>query len=290
MEENNTIEANEVIEETMAHKHFFKIREDLSPHTKMIIGLIGIFTILFLWYVLSTQDGVTTFLLGKPISDVILPSPGEVIRAFAPLHWDMELTKGIFLSLKRVTLGFIIAAALAIPLGILMGSFPKVGSFFDPLALFAGYIPIVTLIPLTMAMWGLGETQKIGFLVIGIYAFLLPMVAKTVQDVDSVYLNTGYTLGANRFQTVWHILIPITKARIFGHCRFLYGVGWTYIILAEYTDLSSGGLGSIIALANRRSFSDRVFAVLITIVVIAVLVDTALKHLGHMLFPYEEEI
>ena len=202
----------------------------------------------------------------------------------------MELTKGIFISLKRVTLGFLGAALLAIPLGILMGSFPKVGSFFDPLALFAGYIPIVTLIPLTIAIWGLGEEQKIGFLVMGIFAFLLPMVAKTVRDVDSVYLNTGYTLGANRFQTIWHVLIPITKARIFNHCRFLYGVGWTYIILAEYTDLSSGGLGSIIALANKRSFSDRVFAVLITIVVIAVLVDTMLKHLGHILFPYEEEV
>jgi NitT/TauT family transport system permease protein len=289
MEENNTIETNENVEEAPAYKQFFKIREDLSANARLIIGLAGVFVVLFLWFVLSTQDSITTSLLGKPISNVVLPSPGEVLSAFAPLHTDMELTKGIVLSLKRVTYGFIIAATLAIPLGILMGSFPKVGAFFDPLALFAGYIPIVTLIPLTMAIWGLGEAQKVGFLVIGIYAFLLPMVAKTVQNVDSVYLNTGYTLGANRLQTIWHILIPITKAKIFGHCRFLYGVGWTYIILAEYTDLSSGGLGSIIALANRRSFSDRVFAVLITIVIIAVLVDTALKHLGYMLFPYEEE-
>jgi len=281
MEPENTIESTEVVEVPLTHQHFFKIREDLLPRNRVIIGLIGIALVLLLWYGLSVHD---------VISKVILPSPGEVLRAFAPLHWEMELTKGIFISLKRVTLGFLIAAALAIPLGILMGSFPKVGGFFDPLALFAGYIPIVTLIPLTIAVWGLGESQKIGFLVIGIFAFLLPMVAKTVQDVDSVYLNTGYTLGANRFQTIWHILIPITKARIFGHCRFLYGVGWTYIILAEYTDLSSGGLGSIIALANKRSFSDRVFAVLITIVVIAVLVDTGLKHLGHILFPYEEDI
>jgi NitT/TauT family transport system permease protein len=281
MADENTIEENEVIKKPLIQQHFFKIREDLSSRNRLIIGFIAVILVLLLWYALSSAD---------IYSKVILPSPGEVLRAFAPLHWEMELTKGIFVSLKRVTLGFLGAAILAIPLGILMGSFPKVGGFFDPLALFAGYIPIVTLIPLTIAMWGLGEQQKIGFLVMGIFAFLLPMVAKTVQDVDSVYLNTGYTLGANRFQTIWHVLIPITKARIFNHCRFLYGVGWTYIILAEYTDLSSGGLGSIIALANKRSFSDRVFAVLITIVVIAILVDTALKHLGHMLFPYEEDL
>ena len=284
--EQQTVEAEQSItenqEKPQRHNKIFKIREELPSHHKTLLSLGCVVLVLLLWHMFSTGE--------NRVPRMILPSPGEVWDAFGPLHSKMELTTSISKSLKRVSLGFLIAATLAIPLGILMGTFPKIDSFFEPLTLFGGYVPVVTLVPLTLTWWGLGWQQKIGFLTIGIFVFLLPMIVKTVKDIDTVYLNTGYTLGANRWQTIWHIIIPMAKSQIFGHCRFLYGIGWAYIILAEYTDLSAGGLGTIIISANRVSATDRVFAVLIVIVVIAILVDTALKHLGHMLFPYEEEI
>ncbi len=157
-----------------ASSDILKIRESLPYYTKLVLGFFCVVIVLIIWLILSSGE--------NRISPLILPSPGEVISAFGPLHWEMELTTSVYLSIKRVTLGFMIAAALAIPLGIMMGAFPKVCAFFDPLALVGGYIPVVTLIPLTLAWWGLCEKQKVGFLVIGVFVFLLPMVVKTVQS------------------------------------------------------------------------------------------------------------
>ena len=267
------------------HETVFKIREVLAPHTRLVLGIVCVAIVLSLWVALTWGP-----VESRRISPIILPSPVDVVRAVGTLHWEHELALNAMRSLKRVTFGFLLAAALAIPLGVAMGAFPKVCAFFDPLVLFGGYVPVVTLVPLTMAWFGFGETQKIGFLTIGVFVFLLPMVVKTIQDVDDVYLHTGYTLGADRFQTVTHILVPIALARIYNHCRFLYGLGWSYIILAEFTELNAGGLGAAIAKANRRSKTAEVFAILLIIVIIAILADTALKHLGHLLFPYEEEV
>ena len=267
------------------HEAIFKIREVLSPHTRVVLGVVCVTIVMSLWIGLTWGPPES-----RRISPLILPSPSDVIQAIGTLHWEHELALNALKSLKRVTLGFLVSAALAIPIGVAMGAFPKICAFFNPLVLFGGYVPVVTLVPLTMSWFGFGETQKIGFLTIGIFVFLLPMVVKTIQDVDDVYLQTGYTLGANRYQTVMNILLPIAISRIFNHCRFLYGLGWSYIILAEFTELNAGGLGAAIAKANRRSRTPEVFAVLIIIVVIAILADTVLKHIGQALFPYEEEV
>jgi len=267
------------------HTANLKIREELSTETRLILRLVCVALVMGLWVGLTFGP-----IESRRISPIILPSPGDVIGAVGTMHWDHELALDAMRSLKRVTLGFLLAALFAIPLGVAMGAFPKVAAFFDPLVLLGGYVPVVTLVPLTIAWFGFGEGQKIGFLTIGTFVFLLPMVVKSIQDVDDVYLQTGYTLGANRLQTIRFVLVPVAMARIFDHCRFLYGLGWTYIILAEYTELNAGGLGAAIAKANRRSHTDEVFAVLLVIVVIAVIADTALKYAGKSLFPYEEEV
>lgn len=264
---------------------FFKIREELAPQSRLVLGALCVGLFLLLWVACTWGPAES-----RVFSPIILPSPMEVLQAFGPLHWDMGLMRATLSSLMRVTVGFALAAAAAIPLGILMGTYTKVGAFFGPLALFGGYVPVVTLIPLTIAWFSLGELQKIGFLFIGTFVFLLPLVVKTIMEVDDIFLQTGYTLGANRWQTMRYVLIPCAKSRIYNHLRLFYGVGWGYIILAEMSELDRPGLGALISISQRRSMTDRVFAVLLVIVLIAVGVDGLLKRLGHVLFPYEEEV
>lgn len=269
----------------VAQGPLFKIREDLAPSRHAFLWVASVALTVLVWVLLTLGEDSE-----RAISPLILPGPLEVLAALGPLHWKFGLARAVVASLLRVTVGFVVAAALAIPLGILMGAFTRVGAFVEPLALFGGYIPVVTLIPLTLSWFGIGETQKVGFLVIGIFVFLLPLVVKTIETVDDVYLNTGYTLGADRWQTLRFVLVPVAMSRIYSHLRLLYGVGWGYIILAEMNDLGSPGLGALIQLAQRRSHTDQVFAVLGVIVVIAVVVDKGLKVLGRAMFPYEEEL
>ena len=167
------------------------------------------------------------------MQSLILPSPMEVTRAFVRLHFEQGLVRSAVSSWLRVTAGFLLAAIVAVPLGVYMATFPAIAAFFRPLALAGAYVPIVVLIPLSMTWFGTGETQKVGFLFIGCFVALLPLVIKDIADVPTAFLDVAVTKGASQWQLVRHVLFPVAKANIWDHLRGVYGVGWGWIIMAE---------------------------------------------------------
>ncbi len=259
----------------------FGIREPLSAATALLISAASVVVMLLIWVAMTSGATVEA----RWISPLILPSPLEVLGSFGPLHWQKGLTTSIVYSLARVSAGFLLAALVAIPLGVAMGSFTQVRAFFSPISVIGGYVPIAALVPITVSWFGLGEEQKVAFLFIASFFLLLPLVLKSIGDVDEIYLQTGYTLGATHWQTIRHVLLPVAAADIFDHLRTLYGVGWGYIILAELI-AAEHGLGYMIQISQRRSQTEEVFAILLVIVVIAILIDQIFRMAGDWLFPY----
>lgn len=221
----------------------------------------------------------------RMLSPLILPSPVEVLQAFPKLHFEQGLVRSAGVSFLRVTAGFLLAAIVAVPLGVYMATFPPIAAFFRPLALLGAYVPIVVFIPLTLAWFGLTETQKVGFLFIGCFVALLPLVIKEIAGVPAAYLDVAVTKGASQWQLVRHVLFPVAQAGIWGHLRGVYGVGWGWIILAEVVN-AERGLGYLIDLSNRRGHTHAIFAVIIVIVAIAVACDQLWRLGGQWLFPY----
>jgi NitT/TauT family transport system permease protein len=222
----------------------------------------------------------------RALQPIILPSPQEVLAAFGPLHFERGLVRSAVVSFQRVTLGFAIAAILAVPLGVYMASYSGVAAFFRPLALIGAYVPIVVFVPLTLAWFGVQPTQKIAFLAIGCFVALLPLVIRAIDDVPRAYLDVAVTKGATQWQLVWHVLFPVSMAEIWENLRAVYGVGWGWIILAELV-APENGLGYIISTAQRRSNTDAIFAVIIVIVVIAIASDQLWRLGARLLFPYK---
>jgi NitT/TauT family transport system permease protein len=257
------------------------VRSDV-PYSRGV-GLTAAFVgiLLVAWWVVT--HGAPTDRLVQPL---IMPSPMEVLRAFGPLHFEQGLVRGIVTSWLRVTAGFSLAAIVALPLGVYMASFPSVAAFFRPLALAGAYVPIVVFIPLTMMWFGIEETQRIGFLFIGCFVALLPLVIKDISDVPSAFLDVAVTKGASQWQLVRHVLFPVAQANIWDHLRGVYGVGWGWIIMAEIVVLPKYGLGALIGISERRSHTDAIFAVIIVIVLIAVACDQVWRLGGELLFPY----
>jgi NitT/TauT family transport system permease protein len=247
-------------------------------------------TILFVALVLVAWSIVTR---GPPtermVPPLILPSPGEVVRAFVPLHFEQGLVRSAASSWLRVTTGFSLAALVAVPLGVYMGTFAPVSAFFRALSLAGAYVPIVVLIPLSLSWFGTGETQKIGFLFIGCFVALLPLVIKDIADVQDAYLDVAVTKGASQWQLVRHVLFPVAQANIWDHMRGVYGVGWGWIIMAEIVIRPEYGLGGLIGASERRSHTDAIFAVIVVIVLIAVTCDQLWRLGGELLFPYRRK-
>jgi NitT/TauT family transport system permease protein len=244
------------------------------------VGFVAL--LLAAWWVVTR--GAT--LEQRILSPIILPSPTEVLRAFPPLHFEQGLVRSALTSWLRVTAGFALAAVVAVPLGVYMATFRPIAAFFRPLSLAGAYVPIIVFIPLSLSWFGTGETQKIGFLFIGCFVALLPLVIKDIADVPAAYLDVAVTKGASQWQLVRYVLFPVAQASIWDHLRGVYGVGWGWIIMAEVVVRPDYGLGALIATSERRSQPGSIYAVIIVIVLIAIGCDQLWRLGGRVLFPY----
>jgi NitT/TauT family transport system permease protein len=260
-----------------------KIRAEVPDWLGRILGAVPILLLLGLWFAV-TAGGTPE---ARLISPTILPSPVEVVTSFPELWFDRALTRNLAVSFGRVLAGFFLAVAIAFPLGLFMGSFTKVKVAFTPLSVFAAYLPIPALVPLTLSLFGTGEMQKILFLALAFWIFLLPQIVAAVDGVDDTYLKTAYTLGASGAQTVRKVLLPVAWPEIFRALRLGFGVGWSYILLAEMVDIGKG-LGGIIMTSQRRGPREHIYLVLLVIVAMAYLTDKAWAMAGKALFPYRE--
>jgi ABC-type nitrate/sulfonate/bicarbonate transport system permease component len=257
------------------------IREAIPSWMGWVLGAIPIFALLLTWFAVTAGGAAEDRL----ISPTILPSPLEVVRSFGSLWFDRALTRNLFVSFGRVIEGFALAVAIVFPLGVLMGAFTKVKAAFTPLSVFGAYLPIPTLVPLTMSLFGTGEMQKIIFLALAFAIFLLPQVVAAVDAVDDTYLKTAYTLGASKTQAVSKVLLAISWPDIYQSLRLGFGVGWSYILLAEMVDIGKG-LGGIIIISQRRGPREHIYLVLLVIVAIAFATDKLWAAIGRRLFPF----
>jgi len=253
------------------------VREAVSERHARALALAGLLTFLAVWCVLSYADIVPS---------VILPSPTEVLQAFPVLHFQEALVRSAGWSLYRVTMGFVLSGLVAIPLGLLMGTFPAVKHFLSPLVDPLRFLPISALVPLFLVWFGIEETMKIMLLFVGTLVYLLPLVVEAVEGVDDVYLQTATTLGATRWQLVRHVLIPGSLPAIGEALRVMNGIGWTYVILAEIVN-ARYGLGHIITVAGKRSHVDQIFAGVIVILLIGVATDVIIRIINKQLFSWK---
>ena len=222
------------------------------------------------------------------VSPITLPSPQETFSSFPRLWSERELTANAAITLKRVFLGFSLAVAVAVPLGILAGCYSPVGALLSPLIIFGRNIPIAALIPLSMFMFGVGEMQKVMFIFIACVSFILADTATAVKDVGSRYIDTAYTLGAGRWQVIIKVLTPLAMPSVFNSLRLLFGLAFGYIMLAELVKMAGeeGGLGHLINVSQRQGPREHIYLIIMIIPVIALAIDRLLYWIQRELFPH----
>lgn len=167
------------------------IRDLPGPVEKVVMSLLSVGAVLATWHILTA--GPTEERIIDPYT---LPSLGETLRSFHSLWFDRAVARGAMWSLGRVLGGFVLAAGVAVPLGVTAGAFLRLNAFLRPLSIFGRNVPIAALIPLTLVWFGLGESQKVMFIFFASVAFIFFDSVGAVEGVPDNYLDAAYTLGA----------------------------------------------------------------------------------------------
>ncbi len=270
-------------------KDWFVLRQPIPQWQGVLLGASFIAVFLSVWWLLTLGEGDESRIVGS----TTLPSPHETFSEFGEL-WsqrpgELTLIGNTLTTLRRVTLGFLLAVALGVPLGVAAGCFPRVYAFLAPLIMFGRNIPIAALLPLLLFVIRDGELQKIGFIFFACVAFIISDSAQAIADVAERYVDTAYTLGANRWQAIIKVLVPLAFPSIFNSCRLLFGLAFGYIMLAESIKYSAGfgGLGFQINEFQRRGIRPGIYLIILIIPLVAFLIDKFLYWVQVKLFPHQ---
>jgi NitT/TauT family transport system permease protein len=258
--------------------NLFSIRSPLPKNTAFVLGFVAPALVLGAWCAIT---------YGGLVEPDFLPTPTEVVRGTLQLFIQYDLGTAIYVSSRRIALAFLLAAALALPLGILMGAFDPINRFFEPIVAPLRYMPISAFIPLLILWFGIYEKQKIAFLFLGVFVYLLPVVISSIRLVPEELVQTALTLGASRFQVIRTVLLPAALPEIFDSFRVMNAIAWTYVILAEAVN-PEHGLGYMVELARTHQKASWSFAGLLVIGGIGLLTDFLIRALSSMLFRWRE--
>lgn len=262
----------------------FDLRIPPPPSAGRLLGALTVAVLLFLWWLATRGPTPET----RWVSPVILPSPGEVAGSFGTLWRERALAASIAATLRRVLIGFGLAAIVGVPLGIVAGSWRVFDAAAAPVALFGRNVPVAALIPLTVLWFGIEESQKVMFIFIACVPFVYADAVRAVVSLPERYLETAQTLGATPVQIVWKVLVPLSMPDIYKSLRSLFGMAFGYIMLAELIN-AEHGLGYLLSTSQRRGLTEHIILILLVIAALAFVIDRFLRLMQRGLFPYRED-
>lgn len=249
----------------------------VAPATRVVLGIAFFALFLAVWAAVTLSGMISKTFLADPLT--MLQSGWTLLNE--------GFLKDIGMTVWRVVGGFLIAAALAVPLGVLMGAYKPVEAFFEPFVSFARYLPASAFIPLLILWAGIGEAQKLAVIFIGSFFQLVLMVAVSVGNTRRDLVEAAYTLGALDAGIVRRVLLPSAAPEIAETLRMVLGWAWTYVIVAELIGASSG-IGHMITDSQALLATDQIIFGIIVIGLIGLVTDFAFKALNRTLFPWAQ--
>jgi NitT/TauT family transport system permease protein len=255
-------------------------KEALPRGVSLGLALTGLGLFIAIWAALT---------YGGRISDYFLPSPTAVLSEWGQLIVKGDFLEDVWASARRILLGFAISAALAVPLGIVMGSFRFFQALLEPLIGAVRYMPASAFIPLLIIWLGIGDAQKVGVVFIGVFFPLTLLIADVSASVPKELINIAYTLGASRWQVFSRVLLPASLPGVVDNLRITMGWAWTYLIVAELVG-AENGIGHLILQSQRFLATDRIIASILTIGLLGVASDGVFRLFSARFFPYVEKL
>lgn len=249
-----------------------------SRYKDMMKSTIVLIAILIIWAVLSAAGVFSSF---------VFPGPERVWNAFIGMLKSGELIRNMGASLARVFIGFGISLALSFGLGILACLFPKADPYYRPFLEFIRHIPPMSMIPLLILWFGIGEAPKIIVIVLTAFFPIFMNTEAGLKGCDKKLLEVGEMLHMTGTQKFFQIRLPSAVPEILVGMQIGLGYSWRAIVGAEMIAAASG-LGYMILDAQALSRSDKVIVGIIMIGLMGLLIDVIFHSFIRKLTPGEE--
>ena len=272
----------------MKHQRSGYICQPTTGILKTVLPFAGLTTFILAWFFVTDA---------KVINPNFLPSPMVTLDAFLGMFHDAparfpdphtgvlvavnpgfdslahsSAIQGMMASVTRIATAVWRACLIGIPIGIAMGAFGEIESFFAFLIPPMRNAPITAFIALFMVIFGISEELKINFLTFGTLVYIIPTTLDAIRNVEAATIDNAVDFGFKKLAILWYFVIPEALPRIYAGVRICTGIAWTYLAAAESVNITNG-LGAISENARRVQNTPKVYAAIILIIILGVLTD-----------------
>lgn len=211
--------------------------------------------------------------LASPYPDALFPSPAQAVVALGDLAASGRLWTGIVASMRRYVIGYVLAAASGVLLGLLLGWFSRAWAYVNPVVQFLRPISPMAWLPFIVLLLGIGDVPAIAIVFIAAFFPVLLGTVGAVGSVDATYLKVARNFGLGGGAVVFRVVLPAAFPTIMNSLRTAIGTAWIFLVAGEMVGAQTG-LGYLIIDARNNLAAARLLAVIIVIGIIGFALDT----------------
>lgn len=241
-------------------KKFSKVLQSVGLGGGVIIGL------LILWELAADKSW---------INPMFSSSPSRIIKTLYDLFSSGEIYMHLAESGKVFSIGYVMAVAVGVPVGILIGWFKKLGLAFTPLIVAFNTIPRIALLPLFIIWFGLGINSKLALIFLSAVFPLIINMQTAVSQLDKDLTTVAKAYGANQRQLFLTIAMPESVPYLITGMRLSTGRALLSLIVAETSGISRG-IGYLISYSGAVLQTDKLFACVLIIATFGIILDRSL--------------